>query len=123
MDPDEAFSSVPYEKGSTFLWYLEDIVGGSAKMEPFLRFYFKNFAFKSIDSNDFQMLFMTYFNDTESVKDIDWNAWLHDPGMPIWKPDFDDSLAKASRELARKWQEWDPETQADFGDTFETLTP
>ena len=28
MDPDDAFSKVPYEKGSTFLWYLEDLVGG-----------------------------------------------------------------------------------------------
>ena len=24
VDPDDAFSRVPYEKGSTFLWYLED---------------------------------------------------------------------------------------------------
>ena len=28
VDPDDAFSVVPYEKGSTFLWYLEDTVGG-----------------------------------------------------------------------------------------------
>ena len=24
VDPDDAFSTVPYEKGSAFLWYLED---------------------------------------------------------------------------------------------------
>jgi leukotriene-A4 hydrolase len=29
VDPDDAFSVVPYEKGSTFLWYLEDTVGGA----------------------------------------------------------------------------------------------
>lgn len=28
VDPDDAFSIVPYEKGSAFLWYLEDTVGG-----------------------------------------------------------------------------------------------
>lgn len=28
VDPDDAFSVVPYEKGSAFLWYLEDTVGG-----------------------------------------------------------------------------------------------
>ena len=28
IDPDDAFSSVPYEKGHTFLWYLEQLVGG-----------------------------------------------------------------------------------------------
>ena len=27
-DPDDAFSSVPYEKGSCFLFYLERILGG-----------------------------------------------------------------------------------------------
>ena len=29
VDPDDAFSVVPYEKGAAFLWYLEDLVGGS----------------------------------------------------------------------------------------------
>jgi leukotriene-A4 hydrolase len=28
VDPDDAFSVVPYEKGAAFLWYLEDLVGG-----------------------------------------------------------------------------------------------
>lgn len=27
-DPDDSFSTVPYEKGQAFLWYLEDVVGG-----------------------------------------------------------------------------------------------
>ena len=27
--PSEAFSNIPYEKGSLFLWFLEDLVGGS----------------------------------------------------------------------------------------------
>ena len=33
VDPDDAFSVVPYEKGCTFLWYLEDTVGGACKLE------------------------------------------------------------------------------------------
>ena len=28
INPDEAYSSIPYAKGSMFLWYLEEIVGG-----------------------------------------------------------------------------------------------
>ena len=28
VDPDDAFSSVPYEKGFNFLWHLQDLVGG-----------------------------------------------------------------------------------------------
>ena len=35
VDPDDAFSIVPYEKGSTFLWYLEDTVGGPCKLKRY----------------------------------------------------------------------------------------
>ncbi len=36
IDPDDAFSTVPYEKGSAFLWYLEETVGGKGN------YYFSN---------------------------------------------------------------------------------
>ncbi len=32
VDPDDAFSVVPYEKGAAFLWYLEDTVGGASEI-------------------------------------------------------------------------------------------
>lgn len=38
-DPDDSFCSVPYEKGHTFLFYLENLLGGSGK---------KYFLFKCI---------------------------------------------------------------------------
>jgi len=31
VQPDDAFSIVPYEKGAVFLWYLEELVGGSGE--------------------------------------------------------------------------------------------
>lgn len=31
VDPDDAFSTVPYEKGHTLLWHLEEILGGPGK--------------------------------------------------------------------------------------------
>ena len=33
VDPDDAYSLVPYEKGSSFLWHLEEKVGGSGKKQ------------------------------------------------------------------------------------------
>ena len=36
VDPDDAFSVVPYAKGSTFLWYLEDTIGGPCKQTAVL---------------------------------------------------------------------------------------
>jgi len=31
VDPDDAFSVIPYEKGNAFLYYLEDKIGGASK--------------------------------------------------------------------------------------------
>jgi len=123
IDPDDAFSVVPYEKGSTFLWYLEDLVGGPPKMEPFLKFYYKKFAYKSIDSGEFKSTFLEYFKDVEAVKEVDWDAWFNKPGMPIYKPKFDDSLARVCWDLVKKWQEWNTENPANFGDTFSQFSP
>ena len=120
---------VPYEKGSTFLWYLEDLVGGAEVFEPFLKSYYNNFAYKSIDSDQFKAFFLEKFSNLEAVKQIDWDTWLHTPGMPIYKvqydsyvpschleiiqqlifkpllqPKFDDSLARACWDLAAAWQ-------------------
>lgn len=40
QDPDDAFSSVPYEKGFFFLHYLQSLVGGPEPMEKFMHAYF-----------------------------------------------------------------------------------
>jgi len=121
-DPDDAFSVVPYEKGSTFLWYLEDTVGGASIFEPFLKSYYTKFAYKSIDSEQFKSYFLEYFFNLECVKSIDWDTWLHSPGMPIYKPKFDDSLARACWDLAAAWQAWDPTTQANFTQQFDEFS-
>jgi leukotriene-A4 hydrolase len=34
IDPDDAFSSVPYEKGSALLFYLESLAGGPGTKDP-----------------------------------------------------------------------------------------
>merc|ERR1719369_499124 len=77
-------------------------------MEAFLKSYYQNFAYKSIDSDTFKNYFLEYFSKNEAVKDIDWDTWFNSPGMPPYKPKFDDSLAKASWALAKLWQDWNP---------------
>jgi len=36
----------------------------------------------------------------EVLKQIDWEAWYHKPGMPPVPPRFDETLYKAARDLA-----------------------
>jgi len=122
IDPDDAFSVVPYEKGSTFLWYLEDTVGGADIFEPFLKSYYKKFAYQSITSQQFKAYFNEYFANVDAIKTVDWDTWFNKPGMPIYKPNFDDSLAKESWALAEQWQNWDGKSPAPFGAEFESFS-
>ncbi|XP_017069922.2 leukotriene A-4 hydrolase isoform X2 [Drosophila eugracilis] len=104
--PDDAFSSVPYIKGSTFLRYLEDLFGGPTVFEPFLRDYLKKFAYKSIETNDFKSALYDYFIDTDKkdkLSVVDWDLWLSTEGMPPIIPKFDESLANVTKELASLW--------------------
>jgi leukotriene-A4 hydrolase len=80
VGPDDAFSSVPYMKGSTFLRYLEDLFGGPAVFEPFLRSYLDEFKYQSILTKDFKKYLYDYFNDKipEKLAQVDWDAWLRE---------------------------------------------
>jgi len=95
-DPDDAFSSVPYEKGFTFLCYLEKLIGGPQIMEEYLKAHCRQFRFKSISTNDFKSFFLSWCKEKgvsdEILNTIDWDTWLYKPGMPP-TPEFDTSLA------------------------------
>eukprot|EP01147_Barroeca_monosierra_P001862 gene1862-4959_t len=82
-DPDDVFSSVPYEKGSNFLYYLQSLVG-TAEMDDFLKKYVIKFSHKSISTTDFQNYFCEFFTDKAGVlKQVKWNTWYTAPGMPV----------------------------------------
>ena len=67
VDPDDAFSSVPYMKGQTFLYYLEELLGGPKEFEPFLRSYFETFKYKSITTSDWKDYLYKYFSNKIQV--------------------------------------------------------
>lgn len=102
LDPDEYYSSVPYEKGFNLLFALERRVGTPA-FEEFFQAYVKKFAYMTLTSDDFQVFFMEYFKDNDVLNDFDWKAWYHAPGMPPEIPVFDRSLSEASETLAQVW--------------------
>ncbi len=81
-DPDDSFSEVPYVKGQMFLTYLEHRVGREA-FDQFLRQYFDQFAFKSLDSDQFiDYINANLLKEGNTLKVADINAWLHQPGLP-----------------------------------------
>jgi len=106
IDPDDAFSSVPYEKGFVFLFYLENVVGGRDIFEEFIKAYVEKFKFSTVSSQEFKDFFLSYFSskvDKSVLDQIDWNTWFNKPGMPDYIPKFDMTLSEASYNLAQKW--------------------
>lgn len=91
VDPDDAFSSVPYEKGFALLYHLEELMGGpgktwtnldtsqsgpgpegthspvgSSSSEVFMGFvksYIQLFAYGSVTTDEWKNYLFTYFKD------------------------------------------------------------
>ncbi len=109
IDPDDAFSTVPYEKGFHFIYSLDQLVGRE-NFDKFIPHYFGKWANKSLDSYEFKATFLDFFSTPEysSLKDklsgIDWEGRFFTPGLPP-KPDFNTSLVDVCFQLADKWKQ------------------
>jgi len=109
VDPEDVYSTVAYEKGFHFLYYLEQVVGRPA-FDKFIPHYFGMWAEKSLDSFEFRDTFMNFFASfgddaiKQKTQEIDWNGRFYTPGLPP-KPKFDTSLANECYELAAKWKD------------------
>ena len=105
QDPDDAFSSIPYEKGFHALYQFELLLGKD-KWDSFIPHYFDTFKNKSLDSYDFKSCLVDFFaKDSEASKKLDkfdWDKLFYAPGYPP-KPDFDQTMVKSCYELADKW--------------------
>lgn len=106
VDPDDAFSRVPYEKGFNLLCVLADCLGGDEQMRTFFRAYVGAFKGRTVDSEQFKAFAEEWARQAgraEQLRALDWHAWFHSPGMPPATRAFDRSLAEASAALASRW--------------------
>ena len=84
VDPDDAYSAVPYQKGYFFLVTLENAVGRKA-FDAWLKTYLAAFRFQAITTDDFIDHFDGAFRGI--LADVDASAWIDGEGMPeIPKP-------------------------------------
>jgi len=100
-DPDDAFSSVPYEKGALLVVLLERTVG-RATWDAFLTDYMKTFRFQSITTEEFFAFLEQKLPGTAAKVNAD--AWLHEPGLPANAPVFRSEKAEALASLAEGWE-------------------
>ncbi|CUA75782.1 leukotriene-A4 hydrolase [Rhizoctonia solani] len=111
-DPDDAYSSIPYEKGSNFLLYLERLLGGLDVFLPYARDYVNTFRGQSIRTDEWKAHLFDYFkkhggeDKLKLLNSVDWQAWLYGEGtkLPV-EMEYDTTLANKAYELAAKWDE------------------
>jgi aminopeptidase N len=82
-DPDDAFSSVPYEQGALLLTFLESRVGRAA-LDPFIRSWFDRHAFQSVTTADFLAFLQTHLLAAHpgAVTDEEIETFLHSETVP-----------------------------------------
>jgi leukotriene-A4 hydrolase len=112
VNPDDAFSEVPYEKGYNFLYFLEQLINGEAKEDLFkiiLRRYFEFFRYKTVSTKEFRE-FLEQQLEAEFGKDkavqiafkINWQNWLSEPGLPLAVNDFSSPASQICDEYLTK---------------------
>ena len=86
IDPDEAFSVVPYEKGYLFLKALEQATGLAA-FDALLAKWLGAHRFGSATTDDFLALVEQVIPGL--LAKVDAKAWIDEPGLPasFWKPE------------------------------------
>ncbi|OLL25450.1 Leukotriene A-4 hydrolase [Neolecta irregularis DAH-3] len=121
-DPDDAFSSVPYEKGFNLIYHIQTVVGGAEIFERFMPAYFTRFENQSISTADFKEYLYEWFERhhgkemIEKLDSIDWHTWFYGTGMPPVQPAFDTSLAQVAYTLAGRWSHARIEEDGIFSD-------
>jgi aminopeptidase N len=137
-DPDDAYSSVPYEQGALFLTFLEAKYGRTT-FDAFVKRWFDSHAFKAATTDEFLAFLKAELMDKQPgvVTDAQVQEWLHAEGVPAFAVlATSDALVKVEkardaflaggtpRALAETSRAWSAQEWIHFVDSLpRTLTP
>ena len=85
IDPDEIYSTVPYEKGFLFVTLLERSLGRK-DFDAFVQSYIQHFQFQSISTQEFESFVET--KRPGLLARVGAEDWLRKPGVPENAPSF-----------------------------------
>ena len=100
VDPDDAFSSIPYEKGARLVALIER-TAGRVRFDRFLREYMARFRFTSMTSEEFRAFLDEGLPGISQEISID--TWLYGTGMPPNAPVFQSKALESLVTLASGW--------------------
>ncbi|XP_077254592.1 leukotriene A-4 hydrolase-like isoform X2 [Temnothorax americanus] len=110
LSPNILTKYVPYERGYFLLCHLENVLGGPTVFEPFLRSYFDNFAFRSINTTDLLNYLRQKFPDkVKMLEGVEWHLWFGNIFFTPIMPELSEMSAWENKcfILAKKWINWD----------------
>eukprot|EP00929_Paragymnodinium_shiwhaense_P026721 TRINITY_DN15823_c0_g1_i1.p1 TRINITY_DN15823_c0_g1~~TRINITY_DN15823_c0_g1_i1.p1 ORF type:complete len:656 (+),score=163.01 TRINITY_DN15823_c0_g1_i1:63-2030(+) len=115
LDPDDAFSTVPYMKGMALFSMLESFVGEEI-FQQFLKAYFEKFGGRTVTSQQMRDFFLEHLKSKAAaeprvqaaldgpIAKLDWQKLWKEPGMPAFLPPCNaSSSVSEARALADKW--------------------
>ena len=109
IDPDDGFSTVPYEKGFQFLCYLEEKVGED-NFKEIMGLYIEKYKYKSVDWTAFKEVYEDFVNNKFEGRNarkilnvIDWNKWVTEKGYPSYKMEFKSKYTEEVDNLLNKF--------------------
>ena len=108
IDPDDVYSSVPYEKGYLFLIAIERAVGREV-FDAFIRSYIADYQFTSMTTEQF----VDYLRRKlpQAMDKVDVAAWLHQTDLLPLAPSFSSSLIEDVRAVQKRWNAGDRNLQ------------
>ena len=91
--PDDSFCTVPYEKGFSFVYYLENLVNsyaddGNDMFMIFMKRYIEKYKYGVVKYEDLKNYFEEFIRGAfptkadEILNQIDWKTWVEAPGFP-----------------------------------------
>ncbi len=104
IDPDDAFSSIPYEKGARLVAALEREVGED-RFHRFLREYMDAHRFTSITTEQFCSFVEAKLPG--ALEAVHARAYLDEPGLPASAPQFHSAMLDTLTTLAEGWAKGD----------------
>jgi leukotriene-A4 hydrolase len=106
-DPDEGLTEIAYEKGNYLLLALEERYGRPA-FDAFVRRYFQDFAFQSMDTESFVVYLQENLLLLPALKKdtiIQLQTWIYRPGLPADRPSLNSLRFEKVKAQANWWRQ------------------
>ncbi|MBC6605643.1 M1 family metallopeptidase [Hymenobacter sp. BT188] len=108
-DPDDGLNDIAYEKGDYLLLTLESLIGRS-RLDAFIKEYFAQHSFQSMDTASFVAYLRRELLDREAglEEKLQLDAWINGPGIPSVAPAITSERFAAVDAARRQWERGTP---------------